>query len=52
MGKRIYTSDGLEWTGQGCDVCGYGTVEDVDVYDPKKPCPDCGTIMHYREEDR
>ena len=41
----IYTSDGMEWTGLGCDVCGYGSVENVEEYDPTKPCPDCGVIM-------
>lgn len=35
----------MYWTGLGCDVCGFGTVEDVDLFDPTKPCPDCGAIM-------
>ena len=35
----------LQWTGLGCDVCGFGTVEDVDEFDPEKPCPDCGAVM-------
>ena len=29
----------------GCDVCGFGTVEDVDKFNPLKPCPDCGVVM-------
>lgn len=40
------TSDGWEYSGgPGCDVCGYGSVENVDVYDPSQPCPDCGITM-------
>ena len=35
----------LQWTGLGCDVCGFGTIEDVDAFDPRLPCPDCGEIM-------
>lgn len=35
----------LQWTGIGCDVCGYGTVDDVDDFDPRKPCPVCGEVM-------
>ena len=44
------TSDGMEWTGMGCDVCGYGTIEDLDKFDPQKPCPECGTIMWVSRE--
>ena len=41
------TSDGMQWTGIGCDCCGYGTVdlEQIEKFDPKKPCPDCGITM-------
>ena len=38
-------SDGFDWTGLGCDVCGYGTIEDVEKFDPEEPCPDCGATM-------
>ncbi len=31
------------WTGLGCDLCGFGSVENVDEFDPRKPCPECGT---------
>jgi len=34
----------------GCDVCGYGTIEDLDKFDPQKPCPECGTIMWVSRE--
>lgn len=37
--------ESLEWTGLGCDCCGYGTVENVDEFDPGKPCPECGSVM-------
>ena len=33
------------WTGMGCDVCGFGTVENVGEFDPVKPCPECGEVM-------
>jgi DNA topoisomerase-1 len=36
----------LAWTGLGCDVCGFGTVEDVDAYRPELPCPDCGHLQN------
>ena len=41
------TSDGFKWTGQGCDVCGFGTMEASEIakFDPKKPCPECGVTM-------
>ena len=42
MGENSVT---FQWTGIGCDVCGFGSVEDVDDFDPKKPCPDCGEVM-------
>ncbi len=32
------------WTGLGCDVCGFGSVENVDEFDPTKPCPECATV--------
>lgn len=35
----------FQWTGAGCDVCGFGTVEDVDEFDPCEPCPECGAVM-------
>lgn len=35
----------MKWTGFGCDVCGFGTVEDVDLFDPTEPCPKCGSVM-------
>lgn len=35
----------MEWTGIGCDVCGFGSVENVDEFDPMRPCPECGEIM-------
>lgn len=38
-------NDGLAWTGLGCDVCGYGTVESGGEFDPSEPCPECGTVM-------
>lgn len=28
----------------GCDVCGFGSVEDLDKFDPTKPCPECQTV--------
>jgi hypothetical protein len=28
--------------GPGCDVCGFGSVENCEAFDPTKPCPDCG----------
>jgi hypothetical protein len=34
----------FEWTGLGCDVCGFGSVENVEEFDPRKPCPECKTI--------
>ena len=33
------------WTGMGCDICGFGSVENVDEFDPRKPCPECGQVM-------
>ena len=38
-------AEDFEWTGMGCDVCGFGTVENVDEFDPRKPCPECGVVM-------
>ena len=35
----------FQWTGLGCDVCGFGSVEDVENFKPKKPCPECGEVM-------
>jgi hypothetical protein len=32
------------WTGLGCDLCGFGSVENVDEFNPTKPCPECGTV--------
>jgi hypothetical protein len=32
------------WTGMGCDLCGFGSVENVDEFDPRKPCPECATV--------
>jgi len=48
---KILTDDGFQWTGMGCDVCGFGTVDldEIDLFDPKKPCPGCGRIMHDHE---
>lgn len=43
--SNIFKKASLEWTGLGCDVCGFGTVEDEDLFDPTKPCPDCGSVM-------
>lgn len=45
--KTSETSDGFQWTGLGCDVCGFGTIdlEEIEQYDPKKPCPLCGVTM-------
>lgn len=39
------------WTGFGCDLCGFGTVENVDEFDPFEPCPDCGTVTLSRKEE-
>lgn len=36
----------LQWTGLGCDCCGFGTVENVDEFNPNKPCPECGSVMN------
>jgi hypothetical protein len=41
--SSIFKRAVFAWTGLGCDVCGYGTVE--NELDPTKPCPECGTIM-------
>ncbi len=41
-----------KWTGYGCDVCGFGTVEDVEEYDPRKPCPECGDVALSAEAPR
>ncbi len=41
----------MEWTGLGCDVCGFGTVEDIDKFNPRKPCPECGAVMVPEEEE-
>jgi hypothetical protein len=35
----------LQWTGLGCDCCGFGTVEDCGKFDPRKPCPECESVM-------
>lgn len=35
----------MKWTGLGCDVCGFGSVEDVDAFDPQKPCSQCSALM-------
>jgi hypothetical protein len=43
-------SEPMQWTGMGCDVCGFGTVEDCDRFDPHKPCPDCGAVMEPPEK--
>jgi hypothetical protein len=43
--SSIFKKASFEWTGLGCDVCGFGTVEDEELFDPKKPCPDCGSVM-------
>lgn len=40
----------MQWTGMGCDVCGFGTVEDCDRFDPHKPCPECGEVMEPSEK--
>jgi len=34
----------FQWTGLGCDICGFGTIENIEEFDPKKPCPECGII--------
>jgi hypothetical protein len=34
----------LQPTLLGCDVCGFGTVENVDEWSPILPCRDCGTV--------
>ncbi len=38
------TTPAWPWTGIGCDVCGFGTVENLDEFDPTKPCPECATV--------
>ena len=42
LAKEFWKWANFEWTGFGCDVCGYGTIEETD-FDPYKPCPDGGT---------
>ena len=42
---RRIIRESLAWMGIGCDVCGFGTVENVDEFDPMQPCPDCGNVM-------
>jgi hypothetical protein len=42
---RVILEQAFDWTGLGCDVCGFGTVEDVDKFSPYKPCPECGEVM-------
>lgn len=40
----VYVSP-FPWTGiPGCDVCGFGSVEDVDDFDPALPCPGCAVV--------
>lgn len=34
----------LKYAGPGCDVCGFGTVENIDEFDPRFPCPECGNV--------
>ena len=50
LAKEFCKWANFEWTGFGCDVCGYGTIEETD-FDPYKPCPECGETM-IQEEDR
>lgn len=40
----------LKYAGPGCDVCGFGTVENIDEFDPRFPCPECGTVAVTLEE--
>lgn len=35
----------LQWTGLGCDCCGFGSIENIDEFNPQAPCPECGEIM-------
>lgn len=35
----------FQWTGMGCDVCGFGSVENISEFDPCKPCPKCEAVM-------
>lgn len=44
---EMATRDAFAWTGMGCDVCGYGTieVEEIEAFDPSEPCPECGSVM-------
>lgn len=50
-GSGAVVSGAFEWTGLGCDVCGFGSVEDIDRFDPKEPCPECGSVMLPQETD-
>lgn len=45
------TSDGFIWTGIGCDVCGYGTMDPDEHFDPSQPCPECGVTMRSEETE-
>jgi hypothetical protein len=41
---RIQSNAYESWKNRGCDLCGFGSVEDCDKFDPYKPCPECGVI--------
>ena len=41
--------DGMVWMGLGCDVCGFGSVENLEDFNPRRPCPECGNVA-VREE--
>lgn len=43
--RMLLRSDWFDWTGLGCDCCGFGTVDNVEALDPRKPCPECGEVM-------
>jgi hypothetical protein len=42
--RVLMDGEGFAWTGLGCDVCGFGTVDNCDQFSPQRPCPECGTV--------
>lgn len=42
--KEVINKALHSWTGLGCDLCGFGTVDNIEEFSPFKPCPDCGIV--------
>ena len=34
------------YTGMGCDLCGFGTIENTMQFNPLEPCPKCNTLNY------